>query len=114
SNLADRYYFGSDKSSEQFVIDANLMYETRFNDVESRTLAGVDYNNFNSRNFGLYVPGAPSINWMNPVYSGGPASTAPNSGTRNDQTTNGIYLQQDLTFFDRLTASVGLRNDWLD
>lgn len=114
SNLADRYYFGSDKSSEQFVVDANLMYETRFNDVESRTLAGVDYNNFNSQNFGLYVPGAPSINWMNPVYSGGPASTAPNSGTRNDQTTNGIYLQQDLTFFDRLTASVGLRNDWLD
>ncbi len=114
SNLADRYYFGSDKSSEQFVIDANLMYETRFNDVESRTLAGVDYNNFNSQNFGLYIPGAPSINWMNPVYSGGPASTAPNSGPRNDQTTKGIYVQQDLTFFDRLTASVGLRNDWLD
>lgn len=114
SNLADRYYFGSDKSSEQFVVDANLMYETRFNDVESRTLAGVDYNNFNSQNFGLYIPGAPSINWMNPVYSGGPASTAPNSGTRNDQTTKGIYVQQDLTFFDRLTASVGLRNDWLD
>jgi iron complex outermembrane receptor protein len=114
SNLADRYYFGSDKSSEQFVVDANLMYETRFNDVESRTLAGVDYNNFNSQNFGLYIPGAPSINWMNPVYSGGPASTAPNSGTRNDQTTKGIYVQQDLTFFDRLTASIGLRNDWLD
>ncbi|HEX2146057.1 MAG TPA: TonB-dependent siderophore receptor, partial [Pseudorhizobium sp.] len=123
SNIADRYYFGSDRSSEQFVIDASLMYETRINDVESRTLAGIDYNNFNSRNYGLYhlpapgrpgLPNTPPISWVNPIYSGGPSTTAPDSGTRNDQTTKGIYLQQDLTFLDRLTASAGLRNDWLD
>ncbi|KKX33289.1 TonB-dependent siderophore receptor [Rhizobium sp. LC145] len=114
SNLADRYYFGSDKSTEQFIIDANLIYETSIDNVDSRTLAGIEYNNFNSQNYGLYIPGAPAINWENPIYSGGPISTAPNSGTRNDQKTKAIYLQQDLTFSDRLTASVGLRNDWLD
>ncbi|MCJ8517460.1 iron complex outermembrane receptor protein [Pseudorhizobium tarimense] len=114
SSISDRYYFGNDKSSEQFVVDANLMYETQFHEVKSRTLAGIDYNNFNSQNFGLYIPVAPPINWLNPVYAGGPPSTAPNSGTRTDQTTNGIYLQQELTFSDRLTASLGLRNDWLD
>lgn len=114
SNIANRYFFGNDKSSEQFVIDANLIYETSFDNVESRTLAGVEYNDFQSVNYGFYNPAAPSINWVNPVYSGGPASTAPTSGTDNDQKTKAIYLQQDLTFSDRLTVSAGLRNDWLD
>ena len=114
SFLADRYYFGSDTTNEQFVIDAHLMYEANFDSIESRTLFGLDYNNFKSENYGLYLPVAPPINWLNPVYSGGPSSTAPNYGTSNDQKTTGLYLQQDLTFFDRLTVSLGLRNDWLD
>ena len=114
SNLADRYFFGNDKSTEQFIIDANLVYETSFDAIDSRTLAGIEYNKFESQNYGLYDPSAPPINWENPVYSGGPLSTEPNSGTANDQKTKAIYLQQDLTFSDRLTVSVGLRNDWLD
>ncbi|OBZ95554.1 ligand-gated channel [Pararhizobium polonicum] len=114
SNLADRYFFGSDTTNEQFIIDANLVYEANFNTVESRTLAGVEYNNFESQNYGLYDPSAPPINWFNPIYTGGPISTAPNYGTANDQKTKAIYLQQDLTFFDKLTVSLGLRNDWFD
>ncbi|WP_320197610.1 TonB-dependent siderophore receptor [Agrobacterium sp. rho-13.3] len=114
SNLADRYFFGSDKATEQFIIDANLIYETNFDNVESRTLAGIEYSNFESKNYGLYDPSAPPINWVNPVYSGGPASTAPTYGSKNDQKTKSVYLQQDLTFSDRLTVSLGLRNDWLD
>lgn len=114
SFLADRYFFGSDTTNEQFVIDAHMMYETTFDSVESRTLAGIDYNRFKSKNYGLYLPGAPPISWLDPVYSGGPSSTEPNYGTSNDQNMTGLYLQQDLTFFDRLTVSLGLRNDWLD
>ncbi|MBN8954975.1 MULTISPECIES: TonB-dependent siderophore receptor [unclassified Rhizobium] len=114
SHLIDRYYFGSDTASEQFVIDAHLMYEANFDNVESRTLAGIDYNNFKSENYGVYVPGAPPINWLDPVYSGAPSSISPTYGTRNDQKTTGLYLQEDLTFADRLTVSLGLRNDWLD
>src|SRR5690606_32764888 len=90
SNIADRYFFGSDKSSEQFIVDANLIYETSFENVDSRTLVGAEYNDFESTNYGLYqtpitpigpkdLPGTtPPINWLNPVYSGGPTSTAPN------------------------------------
>lgn len=122
SNIADRYFFGSDKSSEQFIVDANLIYETSFENVDSRTLVGAEYNDFESTTYGLYLPPmsatppgtTPPINWLNPVYSGGPTSTAPNSGTSNDQKTKAIYLQQDLTFSDRLTVSLGLRNDWFD
>ncbi len=114
SNIADRYYFGSDTDTEQFVIDANLIYETSFDNVDSKTLAGVDYNHFESQNYGFYDPSAPSINWLSPVYSGGPASADPNYGTRTTQQTKAIYLQQDLTFNDKLTVSLGLRNDWFD
>ncbi|MDX3927005.1 MAG: TonB-dependent siderophore receptor [Shinella sp.] len=120
STEASRYFFGNDKTSEQFAIDARLLYETRFDNVESRTLVGVEYNKFNSESdtYALYPPiwggTAPGIDWENPVYSGVPGSIPLTDSVRNDQKTTAIYLQQDLTFFDRLTASVGLRNDWLD
>src|SRR3546814_298894 len=55
SNIADRYFFGSDTTQEQFIIDANLIYEANFDNVESRTLAGAEYNDFESRNYGLYI-----------------------------------------------------------
>ncbi|GAK69562.1 putative TonB-dependent receptor [Agrobacterium rubi TR3 = NBRC 13261] len=113
-NLTDRYFFGSDKSSEQFVIDANLVYERNFDDIESRTLLGVEYNNFKSEEASLYVPNGPSpIDSANPVYTGGP-NVGLTPGNGNDQTTRAIYLQQDVTYQDRLIVSLGLRNDWLD
>ena len=114
SNLADRYFFGSDTSTEQFVVDAHLMYEKDFDNVETRTLFGIDYNNFKSDNYGLYDTSAPPISTTDPVYTGGPVSTDPTYGTANDQKTTGLYLQQDLTFWDKLTTSVGVRNDWFD
>jgi iron complex outermembrane receptor protein len=120
SNIADRYFFGSDTTNEQFIVDANLIYEASFNDVESRTLVGAEYNDFESQNYGLYIlpeyqgGTTPPINWVNPIYSGGPISTAPTSGTRTNQKTKAIYLQEDLTFSDKLTVSLGLRNDWFD
>ena len=113
STFAGRYFFGNEKSTEQFVIDAHLMYDASFNDVESRTLFGATYNEYEAYSDSFYTS-APSINWENPIYSGGPGSIPPYANVNNDQQTTAIYLQQDLTFFDRLTVSAGLRNDWLD
>lgn len=111
--LANRNYFGSERSSEQFVGDAHFLYEAQFDQVESRTLAGTDYSNFESTGASFYTS-APQINWVNPVYSGGPGALSPYSKSRQEQVTRAIYLQQDLIFSDRVTASLGLRNDWLD
>ena len=113
STVAGRYFFGNEKSTEQFVIDAHLIYEASLDNVESRTLLGADYNKYESDSANFYTS-ATSIDWENPIYSGGPGAMAPYASTNNDQQTNAIYLQQDLTFFDKLTVSVGLRNDWLD
>lgn len=111
--LADRYYFGSERSSEQVVGDAHFLYEAHFDQVKSRTLIGADYSNFDSTGSNFYTT-APQIDWTNPVYSGGPGALSPYSKSRQEQATRAIYLQQDLIFSDRVTASVGLRNDWLD
>ncbi|KQW27914.1 ligand-gated channel [Rhizobium sp. Root274] len=111
--LADRYYFQSENSAEQFVIDAHLLYETHFDNIESRTLVGVDSNNSESEGV-LYYALAPQIDWSSPVYSGGPGALLPYDSSHLDQDTKALYLQQDLIFSDRLTASVGLRNDWMD
>ncbi|MDM9624940.1 TonB-dependent siderophore receptor [Rhizobium sp. S152] len=115
----DRIFFGGNGSDRQFVVDTHLLYEASFDQVESRTLFGTDYKTIKSDNdnYALYPPiwfgTAPGIDWQNPVYSGAVAVPLTESKT-NDQRTNGIYVQQDLVLFDRLTASLGLRNDWLD
>ncbi len=112
-SLIDRSFFASDKSTDQFIGDAHFVYETNFNDVESRTLFGVEYNKLDSDNDTYYAP-APQIDWKNPVYSGGPGVLAPYNVVTANQKTKAVYLQEDLTFFDKLTVSVGLRNDWFD
>ncbi|MFC5442467.1 TonB-dependent siderophore receptor [Rhizobium halophytocola] len=120
----NRDFFASDTSNEQFAIDAHLLYETRFDNVESRTLGGVEYNAVKTTDATYYDSSSPypgywpglttPIDWENPVYSGPLPDLPLLSSTAKDQKTKAIYVQQDLTFFDRLTASIGLRNDWLD
>jgi iron complex outermembrane recepter protein len=113
STIADRAFFANDTSSEAFIVDTRLQYDASFNNVESRTLVGIEYSNSSSDN-DLYWGAAPGIDWTNPVYTGAPGSIPHISSRTNDQKTTAIYLQHDLTFSDKLIASVGLRNDWLD
>lgn len=114
STVAGRYFFGSDVQSRQLVGDARLQYEASLGDqVESRSLVGLNHNNQVSDSktyFGI----APGIDWTNPVYTGAPSSVPLYLANKQDLNTTGLYAQQDFTFFDRLIASVGLRNDWID
>lgn len=113
-NLASRYYFGSDGTDEDLVLDAHMQYDTSFDFVESQTLIGVEFGKHEG-NSANYWEVAPSVDWTNVVGAGGPVyATGPYSKTASEQNTKAIYLQQNLTFNDRLTATIGLRNDWLD
>lgn len=113
STIANRAFFGNESSDRQFIIDAHVQYDASFEHVGSRTLLGVEYNNYKSGNDNYYGA-APSIDWNNPVYTGAPASVPIFSSTRDNQNTKAFYLQEELTFFDKLIATVGVRNDWLD
>ena len=111
--IVDRDFFANDSTSENFVIDAHLQYDASFENVDSRSLFGVEYNNYQGTTNNYYGD-APDIDYTNPVYTGRPASVPLYQSLVNDQKTKAIYFQQELTFWEKLTATVGLRNDWLD
>lgn len=113
STIARRDFFGNESSAENFVGDVNLKYETSFDRFESRTMAGIEYNNYSATNKTLWGP-APGIDWTNPVFTGAPVDLPLIGNTSTRQKTRAIYFQEDLTFAEKLIASVGLRNDWLD
>ncbi|WP_027998845.1 TonB-dependent siderophore receptor [Sinorhizobium arboris] len=113
STVADRAFFANDTAAENFIIDARLQYDASFQDIDSRSLVGVEYNKLQSDNDG-YFGAAPSIDWLNPVYTGAPASVPLYQSLTNDQETRALYFQQDLTLSEKVIATVGLRNDWLD
>jgi len=113
STIARRDFFGNESSTENFVGDVNLKYETSFDRFESRTMAGIEYNNYSATNKTLWGP-APGIDWTNPVFTGAPVDLPLIGNTSTRQKTKAIYFQEDLTFAEKLIASVGLRNDWLD
>jgi iron complex outermembrane receptor protein len=113
STVASRAFFANESAEEDFIADAHLQYETRFANVESVTLVGVEYHTATSDAVNSWGA-APGIDWTNPVYTGAPTSVPVYSSTLTDQDTRALYLQQNLTFADRLIATVGLRNDWID
>lgn len=111
--IANRYFFGNDSSRQDFVIDAHLQYDRDFGVVGSQTLVGLEYGDHRSDS-DLYWAAAPGIDWTNPVYTGGPSYAGPYSSKKTTQSTKAVYAQQNLTFYDKLTVNLGLRNDWLD
>ncbi len=113
TTIAERDFFANDSSSEDFIIDARLQYDTSFSNMESRTLVGIEYRDVSSDST-TYFDDAPSIDWANPVYTGAPATLPTLRSLRSDQETKAVYVQQDLTFAERLIATASLRNDWLD
>jgi iron complex outermembrane receptor protein len=112
STVARRDFFGNESTNENFVIDGRLQYDASWGVIDSRTLVGLEHNTAQSTNKSFWGP-APGIDWTNPVYSGAPASVPLIGDTSSDNKVNSVFVQQDLTY-DRLTASVGLRNDWMD
>ena len=110
---ASRAFFGNEASDRQFIIDAHLQYEASFDAVDSRTLVGVEYNDMEGDNDTWWGP-APGIDWTNPVYTGRPANLPLIASSHSDQTGKALYIQQELTFWDKFIVTAGLRNDWLD
>lgn len=112
-NLVDRFYFGGDSTAEELIGNAILQYDTSFGTIDSSTLAGVEFRDASTTSssfYGAYT----QIDVTNPVYSGAPTGYAPYSVQASDYTTKSIFAQQNLSFSDRLVATVGLRQDWLD
>lgn len=113
--LASRANFANDSSDETFIADARLDYETSFGAFDSRTQVGVEYSDAASES-ATFFTAAPDIDWTNPVYTGAPdlEGVAPYRGSDDDTETRAAFVQQELTYADQLTATVGLRHDEFD
>ncbi|WJH38033.1 TonB-dependent siderophore receptor (plasmid) [Aliirhizobium terrae] len=111
--LANRDYYGNRSSEERFIINSHLKYDFSADQFDSTTLAGFEYSKTDSDGVTYYMPADP-INWADPVYFGAPDYPGPYSTERVKQNTKAIYAQQNFTFDERLTVSLGARNDWMD
>lgn len=112
-NFAERAYYGNRSTEERFIINGHLKYDFTVDRLDSTTLVGLEYSKTDSDGVTYYM-GAPAIDFTNPVYAGAPVYAGPYGTEKLNQHTHAIYAQQSFTFDDRLTVSLGARNDWMD
>ncbi|WP_394206977.1 TonB-dependent siderophore receptor [Pseudomonas putida] len=108
-----RYVFGTDSDADQLNGNLMLQYDAQFEHIDSSTLVGVEYLDSTTKQSSVYSL-APSIDIANPVFTGVPGGTTPYTRKKNDATTKAVFLQQNLSFHDRLIATAGVRNDSMD
>lgn len=112
-SVVNRDYFGTDSTAEELIGNVIVQYDTSFGSVDSSTLAGFEFRDATTTSSSIYGNHTP-IDTINPVYTGAPSGFAPYSVQTNDFTTKSIFLQQNLSFSNRLIATAGVRHDWLD
>lgn len=109
----DRALFASDSAGEDFALNASLQYDMMIGTVYSRTLAGIEYTDATETSKNWWVGAGSITNPDNFAYTGGYSldGLSPYRNRRTETTTKSIYLQQELTFSERLITSFGLRYD---
>ncbi|WP_459744166.1 TonB-dependent siderophore receptor [Pseudomonas sp. 3A(2025)] len=109
----DRFAFGTDTKADQLNGNLMLQYDARFENIDSSTMVGVEYRDASSKDTSVYALTTP-IDIANPVYRGAPAGLVPYSRNKQDETTKSVFLQQNLSFYERFIVTGGVRNDSLD
>lgn len=111
---ADRTSFGADGSSNRFAIDNQLQYDRDIGSARNKLLVGSDFTYDNTREDIVYGTAGP-IDITNPTYCGlSCVHPAPYVNWKVKQSALGIYAQDELTLFDKLTLTGGLRYDYVD
>src|SRR5690606_21847652 len=110
--LVDRGYLGSDGEAEQFNGNLMLQYDARFENIDSSSIVGVEYLDASSENVSVYGSADP-IDVTRPVYRGvSPAIVYQNKD--QDSTIKSLFLQQNLSFYERVILTLGMRHDSMD
>nr|WP_312230514.1 TonB-dependent siderophore receptor [Pseudomonas sp.] len=112
--LRNRDVFGTDTEADQVNGNLMLQYDARFENIDSSTMVGVEYGDSSTDAESIYQQGVSAIDIANPVYSGAPAGLVPYLRTKRDYTTKSVFLQQNLSFYERFIVTAGVRNDSMD
>ncbi|RLP52895.1 MAG: TonB-dependent siderophore receptor [Ketobacter sp.] len=109
----DRYYFGTDSAADELIGNVMLQYDARFDRIDSSTLVGIEYRDASSESSTFYDT-TTRIDLANPVYTGAPANLNYQLGNDQDYKTKSVFLQQNLSFYEKYIVTVGVRNDAMD
>lgn len=112
-NTIQRYKFGTDTDTDQLNGNVMLQYDARFENIDSSTLAGVEYLDSSTDATTVYDPASP-IDVSNPVYTGVARSARPYLVRKDEATTKSLFLQQNLSFFERWIVTAGVRRDFME
>jgi iron complex outermembrane receptor protein len=111
-SLVDRGYLGSDSEAEQFNGNLMLQYDARFENIDSSSIVGVEYLDASSENVAVYGSADP-IDVLRPVYRGvSPAIVYQDKDL--DTSIKSVFLQQNLSFYERVILTLGMRHDSMD
>ncbi|MDT1062250.1 TonB-dependent siderophore receptor [Paracoccus sp. CPCC 101403] len=108
-----RFALSSDSDAQELIGNAILKYDASFDNIDSSTLAGVEFRDASTSSTSYYGAAAP-IDIADPVFSGPPTGLVAYQQTDTDYSTQSVFLQENLSFDDRFIATVGVRHDWMD
>ncbi|MBC7580324.1 MAG: TonB-dependent siderophore receptor [Tardiphaga sp.] len=109
-----RYAFGTRGIANQASMDSQVEYRFNTGILSHTTLYGLDLKYYSISDRQAFAFGTPSINALNPVYTGAsPLTAAPYRDTQLTQQQLGTYVQDQIKL-DRFTLVLSGRNDWVD
>lgn len=112
--VRNRDAFGTDTDAEQLNGNLMLQYDARFDNIDSSTMVGVEYGDSTTDASSIYQQNVAPIDIANPAYSGAPLGLQPYRLEKRDYTTKSVFLQQNLSFYERFIVTGGVRNDSMD
>ncbi|MEE1923380.1 TonB-dependent siderophore receptor [Pseudomonas sp. 148P] len=112
-SVIPRFVVGKDSDADQFNGNLMLQYDARFENIDSSSLVGVEYLDSSTKESSVYSPTS-SIDIANPVFTGVSRNLAPYSVEEREATTKAVFLQQNLSFYERFIVTAGVRNDSMD
>ena len=107
-----RVQFASYKEADQLNGNLMLQYDHRFENIDSSTVAGIEYLDSSTNSSGIYT-GASSIDIANPVYTGVARGAASYTELKDDATSKALFVQQNLSFYERFIVTAGARRDFM-
>lgn len=111
--VVDRFQFGTDSSAQEVIGNLIGQYDRDFGAIDSSTLLGAEFRDASTSSSTFYSQ-IGGIDVANPVYAGAPAPVAPYQVLDQDYATQSLFLQQNLSFYDTVIVTGGVRHDWLD
>lgn len=111
--LVPRDQFGVDTEAHQFNGNVMLQFDHRFENIDSSTVAGVEYLDSSKKETSIYTAASP-IDTVRPVYTGVVNGISPYADNKTDAKTKALFAQQNLSFYERVIVTAGARRDFMD